>query len=110
MDALAEKLIPVDVVVHKHSNEKLIDITPKNIHKWNALKKLGIKEKQFVAFGNDTNDKTMFQHTRHSVRIGNHPELADDATESITLESDVEQKNTDKIAELSLRFSAPNQT
>jgi len=63
---------------------------PIHIHKWSALQKLGVADKQFVAFGNDANDMTMFQHAIHSVMIGNYAELASFAAERVPLEEDYE--------------------
>ncbi|WP_054402315.1 HAD family hydrolase [Paenibacillus solani] len=103
-EELSEKLVPLDVVIHKHSNENLIDISPKNIHKWSALQKIGTTEKGFIAFGNDANDISMFKEARYSVRIGNHEKLGKYADETISLEGDYEQKIIDKLEELSHKY------
>ncbi|MGE6663864.1 HAD-IIB family hydrolase [Paenibacillus xylanexedens] len=103
-EELSEKLVPLDVVIHKHSNENLIDISPKNIHKWSALQKIGTTEKEFIAFGNDANDISMFKEACYSVRIGNHEELGKYADETISLEGDYEQKIVAKLEELSLNY------
>ena len=103
MEKLAEKLVELDVVVHKHKDENVLDISPRNIHKWSALRTIGVEEKQFIAFGNDANDISMFKEALHSVRIGDHPELGEYATESISLGTDVERSIIDTIGELSER-------
>ena len=103
MEELAEKLVELDVVVHKHKDENVLDISPRNIHKWSALQTIGVEEKQFIAFGNDANDISMFKEALHSVRIGDHPELGEYATESISLGTDLERSIIDTIGELSER-------
>lgn len=103
-DRLAKKLTELDVYVNKHANESVLDISPKDIHKWSALQKLGIRKGSYVAFGNDSNDMTMFENARHTVMIGYHEELARIATESITSQGTIEQKVTQKIEELSAKF------
>jgi Cof subfamily protein (haloacid dehalogenase superfamily) len=68
MEQVAHKLSNLEVVIHKHTNENVIDISPKHIHKWSALQTLGVKEREYLAFGNDANElspyncvKSMFQ-------------------------------------------------
>ncbi|MGK9267519.1 Cof-type HAD-IIB family hydrolase [Bacillus inaquosorum] len=104
MDSMARELEAEDVVVHKHANEKLIDISPANIHKWSALQRIPLSPEEYVAFGNDTNDMTMFQNAAYAVRIGSHPDLEPYADETIPAEGDVEMAIAQKIAELSKRF------
>jgi Cof subfamily protein (haloacid dehalogenase superfamily) len=99
-EVLEQKLSSLGVVVHKHRNENVIDISPQNIHKWSALQKLGVEEKQFIAFGNDTNDITMFKHAQQAIMIGHHDELAPHATEAIPLVGDFEAKIVEKLKEL----------
>ena len=41
-ELLAKKLNELDVYVNKHDKEDVLDISPKGIHKWSALKSLGI--------------------------------------------------------------------
>lgn len=87
--ALFKELEVLDVTIHKHHNEQTIDISPRGIDKWSALKKLGIAENNYIAFGNDANDISMFKHAAHSVMIGNHKELAYYADEKIDCEEQV---------------------
>jgi Cof subfamily protein (haloacid dehalogenase superfamily) len=100
MERLAESLKDLGVVIHRHRNENVIDISPQNIHKWNALQRLGVREQEFIAFGNDANDISMFQQARHTVMIGHHEELAPYATESIPLEGSYEEAIVNKLKEL----------
>lgn len=97
---LESKLRNLGAVVHRHKNEEVIDVSPAGVHKWNALQRLGVKEKRFIAFGNDTNDIPMFRNALHSVMIGHHAELAAYAAEAISLEGDVEQNIVEKINDL----------
>lgn len=99
-ELLAEKLNEIDICVNKHGNEDVFDISPKGIHKWSALEMLGIKQESYVAFGNDSNDLTMFENALHSVMIGYHDQLASVAKESITDEEDLEQKIVEKLKEI----------
>ncbi|OBZ17159.1 HAD family hydrolase [Bacillus sp. FJAT-26390] len=99
-EVLEQKLSSLGVVVHRHRNENVIDISPQNIHKWSALQKLGVEEKQFIAFGNDTNDITMFKNAQQAIMIGHHDELAQYATEAIPLVGDYEAKIVEKLQEL----------
>jgi len=100
MEELAERLSDLDVVVHRHKSENVLDMSPNNIHKWGALSKIGIGQGQYIAFGNDANDISMFMHATHSVMIGHHDELASHATESIALGDDVEDKIVEKLEQL----------
>lgn len=93
--AFYQELNALGVVIHQHKNENVLDISPKNVHKWSALQALGIQD--YIAFGNDANDITMFQHAKHSVMIGYHEELATYASESIAVE---EEKIVEKVYEL----------
>lgn len=101
MEELSQQLGLLDVVVHKHRNENVLDISPKGIHKWNALQVLGIKEGEYIAFGNDANDISMFEHAARTVMVGYHPELAPFAKENISMDADYEMKIVNKIEEFS---------
>ncbi|GAC42874.1 predicted hydrolase [Paenibacillus popilliae ATCC 14706] len=104
IEMLAEKLTLLGVVVHKHGDENSLDISPENINKWIALQKIGVEEKQFVAFGNDANDISMFQKALYSVRIGDHKGLEEYTTESVSLDENYEKKIIEKLEEISLKF------
>ncbi len=93
--AFYQELNTLDVVIHQHKNENVLDISPKGVHKWSALQALGIQD--YIAFGNDANDITMFQHAKHSVMIRYHKELATYASETIAVK---EEKIVEKVYEL----------
>jgi Cof subfamily protein (haloacid dehalogenase superfamily) len=82
-EALKQKLAEYDIVIHTYTDEHLIDISPSGINKWYALKKLGIVEQSYIAFGNDTNDIIMFQHAKQTIMVGHHDQLAPHASASI---------------------------
>jgi Cof subfamily protein (haloacid dehalogenase superfamily) len=101
MDELSQELSQLDVVVHLHNKEDVIDISPKGIHKLATLQRLtGIKD-EYIAFGNDSNDIDLFRGANHAVMIGFHQELSKYADESISLEGDYEGKIIEKLRELS---------
>lgn len=104
MEGLAASLEGMGVVMHRHRNEQVIDISPQHIHKWSALQRLGVGEGEYIAFGNDANDISMFQYARHAVMMGHHEALAPYASEGIPLEGDVEEAIVRKLKELSALF------
>lgn len=105
MESLKKKLENLDVIIHTHHQEGMLDISPCGIHKWSALQKLGVQKGKYIAFGNDVNDITMFENAQHSVMIGQHPILSHYADESIEKDSIVEEKIIEKLAELDKRFA-----
>lgn len=102
---LIDELQDLDIVVNLHTNENVVDISPSNIHKWSALSRFGVDEGDFIAFGNDTNDISMFQKARHSVMIGYHKGLSSFADEQIPLTGDYEGEIIRKLRELSSAYS-----
>ncbi|MWV42343.1 HAD-IIB family hydrolase [Paenibacillus sp. HJL G12] len=80
---IMDKLSLLPVVVHEHGNEGILDISPMGVDKWSGLMKLGLEDQTYIAFGNDANDITMFQHAHASVMIGYHQDLEHFATELI---------------------------
>lgn len=64
IDALSK--LPVCVTAYK--NEDAIDISPLGINKVYGLEKLHIKD--FIAFGNDSNDQCLFEKAYYSVCVG----------------------------------------
>ncbi|MFP7493119.1 HAD family hydrolase [Terribacillus saccharophilus] len=84
----AEKL---GLRVHRHQGEGIVDISPPGIDKWSAIQEVGIREKEYIAFGNDANDIEMFRHAKYNVMIGEHEELARYADTVIPLNEDCEQ-------------------
>lgn len=104
-ELLGEKLSELDVYVNRHGNEEVFDISPKGIHKWSALETLGIKRGEYIAFGNDSNDITMFDNALHSVMIGRHEQLAILANESIEEGEYLEKQIVEKIETLSKKYA-----
>lgn len=82
--SLLEGLKNLPVVIHEHGQEGILDISPKGVDKWAGLQKLGIGQRQFIAFGNDANDLSMFKHAGHSVCVGEHAELLRIATDHVS--------------------------
>lgn len=105
MEELTKRISTLDVVTHQHGNENVLDISPKDIHKWNAINRLGIRQDEYIAFGNDANDITMFRNAKHSVMIGYHEELAKHATETIPLDENTEDMIVEKLKQLSQMYA-----
>jgi len=82
-EAMMEELTKLPVVISKHGNEDIIDISPQCIDKWAGIQALGIQPHDYIAFGNDANDLSMFAYAKYSVCVGNHPQLAELANEVI---------------------------
>lgn len=66
------ELEKLPISLYEHMSENIVDISPSGIDKWNGLIKLGVLEGDFVAFGNDANDKAMFVKAKESVCVGMH--------------------------------------
>ncbi len=62
--------------IHVHPDEGLVDISGPNVTKHDALRRLGIADGSYIAFGNDTNDERLLRHAAVSYRVGSHPVLA----------------------------------
>lgn len=96
-EQLLEQLHRMPVVIYKHGQEDIIDISPKGVNKWTGLQRLGVEPQQFIAFGNDANDIEMFRQSAHSVCVGEHIDLGEIATEQV---SNGEEQIVTKIMEL----------
>ena len=59
------------------------------VDKWNGLQKLGVQSKQFIAFGNDANDVSMFLQAQSSVCIGDYAELITIASSHVANEEEL---------------------
>ncbi|MGE6514924.1 HAD-IIB family hydrolase [Lysinibacillus sphaericus] len=66
------ELVKLPISLYEHTSENIVDMSPSGIDKWNGLKKLGVLEGDFIAFGNDANDKAMFVKAKESVCVGMH--------------------------------------
>ena len=104
-EQLSRDISTLDVYVNQHSNENVLDISPKGISKWSALQELGIQKGSYIAFGNDANDISMFENALHTVMIGHHEQLSPLATETISMDGDYEQKIAEKLKELSVKYT-----
>ncbi|MEK5395877.1 HAD family hydrolase [Paenibacillus sp. FSL K6-2859] len=96
-EQLLDQLHKLPVVIYRHGQEDIIDISPKGINKWTGLQQLGVEMQRFIAFGNDANDIEMFRHSAHSVCVGEHTELGELAMEKVSNE---EEQIVRKILEL----------
>ncbi|TMU87573.1 HAD family phosphatase [Bacillus sp. BHET2] len=102
---LTKQLATMNVIVHLHTNENIVDISPVNIHKWSALSTLGVREGDFIAFGNDANDVSMFKNAKRSVMIGYHEELSKVADDQVQLKGDYEEGIITKLKILCTEYS-----
>lgn len=65
-----DKLKHAEIAVNFHGSEKLIDLSPSNISKQSAFKKLQLTG-DVIMFGNDTNDLSMFDIATRNFVVGN---------------------------------------
>jgi len=72
IDEVLFELQKLPVSLYEHASENIIDISPNGIDKWNGLTKLGVVEGEYIAFGNDANDASMFLKAKESVCVGEH--------------------------------------
>ncbi|MEI4800857.1 HAD-IIB family hydrolase [Bacillus sp. FJAT-51639] len=100
MEVIEERLSNMNVVVHSHGNEGILDISPNGIDKWSGLQQLGVGEKEYISFGNDANDITMFQHAMYSVMIGENLQLVPFSSEQFVLSEDTETILVQRLSEL----------
>ena len=59
---------------------------------------IGYKKREFVVFGNDSNDLSMFLHAKESICVGSHEVLLGHASTCLKID---EQSIVNKIIELS---------
>jgi Cof subfamily protein (haloacid dehalogenase superfamily) len=103
-ELLEEKLSKLNITIHKHGDENVFDLSPSGIDKWSALQQLGVQRGNYIAFGNDANDRTMFENAVHTVMIGYHQQLAPLSKETIQAEEDSEDAIIEKIHELAGKY------
>ncbi|GIO23775.1 HAD-IIB family hydrolase [Oceanobacillus sp. J11TS1] len=60
--------LPVNITYYK--GENAIDISPVGINKVSGLHNVQVRE--FIAFGNDSNDQCLFENALYSVCVGEH--------------------------------------
>jgi len=80
---LWSELQKLPIVTYMHGSENIMDMSPSGVNKWAGLLKLGLQSKEYIAFGNDVNDVSMFEQAKHSICVGNHSELLKVATEQV---------------------------
>ena len=98
--ALSKRLQQLDVTIHYHSKEGILDITYKQVNKMSAIKKTNFDSADFICFGNDLNDKNLFEEAAHSILIGEVPQLKLLAKEWIPVDDRIEESIVGKIKEL----------
>ena len=94
---LLEELQKLPIVTYIHGDEGIIDISPKGVDKWVGLQQIGVEPQQYIAFGNDANDVSMFKHAHRSICVGEHDRLLQMATDKV---SSVEDQVVKKIMNL----------
>ena len=72
LNEILVELKKLPISLYEHASENIVDMSPNGIDKWNGLTKLGIAEGDFIAFGNDANDASMFVKAKESVCVGEH--------------------------------------
>lgn len=65
---LLEKLAALPIVLTNYKSEDIYDISPLGINKVSGIEQLNIDE--FIAFGNDQNDRCLFERAVYSVCVG----------------------------------------
>jgi HAD superfamily hydrolase (TIGR01484 family) len=98
---IQKSLEALSLTIHLHQNEGILDISPEGIDKWSGLQQLEVKEREFIAFGNDSNDICMFKAAKESICIGNHPVAQEVASIQIA---------ADEVAQMILLMSEKYQT
>lgn len=72
-----DELVTLSVTISQYASENIVDISPLSIHKARSL------QGDFIAFGNDMNDRTLFEEASYSICVGNG-EVAQFASRIIT--------------------------
>ncbi|MGG4493435.1 HAD-IIB family hydrolase [Brevibacillus reuszeri] len=101
---LSARVKELDVTVHYHSAEGILDLTYKGVNKMAALYRFGISKESFICFGNDMNDLPMFKEAQHSVLIGGYEPLLPWAKEQIVVDNQVEESIISKLQELEVAY------
>lgn len=67
------ELRQLDLVVTEHSAERVLDLAPRGVDKATGVAALGLSAGEYVAFGNDANDRSLFANAARSYCVGDHP-------------------------------------
>lgn len=103
-DDLAARMKQLDVTMHYHSAEGILDLTSKGVNKMAALREFGLGDEPFICFGNDMNDLPLFEQAHYSVLIGGYEPLLPWAKERICVDQMVEQSIIAKLRELGVAY------
>ncbi len=70
----------LNAVVTRHEGEGIIDLSPAGVTKAAGLRDLWGAPRDYIAFGNDANDRSLFDEAIRSYCVGGHPvgETADE--------------------------------
>ncbi|MCM3340003.1 HAD-IIB family hydrolase [Paenibacillus sp. MER TA 81-3] len=100
-EELAKTMEGLNVTIHYHSSEGILDITNQGVNKMAAIRSYGIAPRQFTCFGNDMNDIPMFQEAGTAVAIGSFAGLTPFATHRLeTVDQDIEHRIVDMLKDL----------
>lgn len=95
-----DKIKEMNLTLHAYAHEEGFDITTEGVNKMTALEAFGIRENEFICFGNDTNDLPLFEKAHYSVVVGDHEQLNNVADERISFDEKVEDRIIEKLEEL----------
>ncbi|HEY4538151.1 MAG TPA: HAD hydrolase family protein [Erysipelothrix sp.] len=73
LEGLMQEIAALDLSFRQHPSTLSVDIVACHTNKFEALKKQGITD--YVAMGNDINDKEMLAHATVSIMIDHHDDL-----------------------------------
>ena len=104
LKSLENELLRMDVVVHYHGSEQVLDISPTTINKRTALQSLGIEGEGYIAFGNDANDIELFKGAQYAVMIGSYKSLRFYADHVIDSSIHLEPRIAEQIKHLSQKY------
>ncbi|MDO5094957.1 MAG: HAD family hydrolase [Peptostreptococcaceae bacterium] len=100
-DELMERLCKEQVDALFFERHHLLYVQPKNCSKGSVLKEsLG----DYICFGNDKNDISMFQNAKYAIQVGNLPELIPYAQERIPMNSNTIDKLCESILALYQKY------
>lgn len=106
LKGLEHSLQELDVTIHHHTSEGILDISPSSINKRSALQTLGIEHEGYIAFGNDANDIELFKGAQYAVMIGAHKSLRLYADDVVKYTPDLEILLIGQISKLSRHYAS----
>ncbi|GEK35046.1 HAD hydrolase family protein [Kurthia sibirica] len=84
---------------------EMIEMTPPGLNKWNSLRTLGVQKRNYVVFGRDDDDVSMFDHAQYTVLIGKNPMLQQYADEVVEIDERIEPKIVETCKKLSVKYA-----